>query len=79
MAFSASQTVDTVFGNKRVTLGTYTQASGDTGGDVTTGLSVVEYFDATGATKISDTSGTVTIVTADTAADQTGFWLAIGY
>lgn len=79
MAFSSSQTADTVFGNKRVTIGTYTQESGDTGGAIATGLSTIEYFDATGATKVSNSSGTVTITTADPTEDQTGYWMAVGY
>lgn len=81
MAFTAAQTdgCDTVFGNKRAVMGTYTQGNGDTGGDIVTGLTTVEYFDATGATKVSNSSGTVTITTADPTEAQTGYWMAIGY
>ncbi len=79
MAFASTITDKTVMGNKRVNMGQYTQASGDTGGAIETGLSRVEYFDATGATKVSDASGTVTIITANPGADQTGYWIAIGY
>lgn len=79
MAFSSTQTAYSVFGNKAVQMGTYTQASGDTGGAIVTGLKTIEYFDATGATKVSNSSGTVTITTADPTEAQTGYWMAIGY
>ena len=79
MAFAATITEKTIMGNKRVYMGQYTQASGDTGGAITTGLKRIEYFDATGATKVTNASGVVTIVTADPGAAQTGYWMAIGY
>lgn len=81
MAFTSAQTdgCDTVFGNKRVVMGTYSQASGDTGGAIVTGLSTVENFHATAATVVVNASGTVTITTADPVATVSGFWMAVGY
>ena len=71
----------TVFGNKRVHFGTFSQASGDTGGDVVTGLSRdVECFLITGEMiDYTKSGGTVAVTMKDPGADQTGFWLAIGY
>lgn len=79
MAFASTIREETVMGNLRVQMGTYSQASGDTGGAIKTGLTDVYHFQATGATKATNAAGTVTIVTADPAADVTGFWLAMGY
>jgi hypothetical protein len=78
MAFTSSATAQAVFGNKRVVIGEYSQASGDTGGAIATGLGDISYFDATGATKVTTSSGTATIVTANPGATVTGFWIAIG-
>ena len=71
---------NTVMGNKRVAFGTYTQADGDTGGDIVTGLGDISYFNAFLATAVdTDTAaGTATITTADPGDDITGFWMAIG-
>lgn len=78
MAFAKTETHCTVFGDKRVKMGGYTQASGDTGGAIATGLNNVIYFEATAATVVSNSSGTVTITTADPGTDAVGFWIAIG-
>jgi hypothetical protein len=78
MAFSSTTTSQAVFGNKRVVIGEYAQGNGDTGGAIATGLGDISYFDATGATKITTSGGTATIVTADPTAAVTGFWMAIG-
>lgn len=87
MAFSYTKDDDTVFGNKRVTMGTFTNAGGDTGGDVYTGLQRIEKFfmTHTGSAVAADSpvanetfpcSDPVTIVTTDGADGQ---WMAIGY
>jgi len=78
MAFARTVSSKTVWGNKRVVLGEFTQGNGDTGGAVDTTLSTVEYFDASYMTNASDSSGTVTITTADPGTSQTGWWIAIG-
>lgn len=78
MAFAATVKFNTVFGNKRIAVGQYTQASGDTGGAIVTGFSSLDYFSATNETKSTDAAGTVTIVTPNPGADQLGFWMAIG-
>ena len=78
MAFASTVKSNTVFGNKRVVFGQFTQASGDTGGAIATGLSSLAYFDASYMVASSDSSGTVTITTADPLAAQTGYWMAIG-
>ena len=88
MTFSYTVKGRTVYGNKRVSYGTFTNAGGDTGGDIVTGLSYVEFFDIqhTGSAVVDDapvvnetiplSSGTVTIVTTD-GAD--GIWQAEGH
>ena len=78
MAFASTVQFGTVFGNKRIVVGQFTQASGDTGGAIATGLSLLAYFEASYATASSDSSGTVTITTANPGAAQTGYWMAIG-
>lgn len=89
MAFAAAITEQTVFGNKVVKYGTYTSTGGDTGGDITTYLSQVDFFDLQpgGASVIANnpvvnetlplrnSTGSVTIVTT---ANETGYWFAIG-
>lgn len=87
MAFTYTISRRTITGNVRTVYGTYTNAGGDTGGDIPTGLSRVETFQitqtgaavTTGAPVVNETfplsSGDVTIVT-DAGAD--GTWLAIG-
>jgi len=78
MTFAATRTADSNMGDKRVCYGTYTQNNADTGGAITTGLSVCEYIGATGMTKVTISGGTATIVTADPGGDQTGYWFAFG-
>ena len=87
MAFSSTIKGKTVFGNKRVHWGTWTNGSGDTGGDISTGLKRVDMLvltvkastSAATAPVINETfplaSGSVTIVCED---NQDGYWLAIG-
>ena len=88
MAFSYTVERRTVIGNLRLVAGTYTNASGDTGGDINTGLVRVEHFQLqpkgtailASAPVVNETlpmsGGTVTIVTND---DEDGTWCAIGY
>ena len=90
MAFSSlinNNGVANLAGVKKVVTGTFTQASGDTGGDVVTGLRRVEFFSAqpTGTAVIANQivvnetfpaeTGNITIVTN---AGNTGNWLAYG-
>ena len=79
MAFAATQTGQSVFGNLKVHYGTYTQAGGDDGGDIQTGLGQVDSFQATAATKQVTDKGKVTITTADPGEEVTGYWMAYGY
>jgi hypothetical protein len=85
-----SYTVDRrgVKGNIKYAYGTYTNAGGDTGGDIYTGLNRVDYFElipnsatviATGCV-VNETlpalaQENVTIKTAD---DEDGYWYAEG-
>ena len=78
MSFAATKTDETIFGDKRVAFGAFTQVSGDTGGAIATGLASLAYFHASYMTAHSDSSGTVTITTADPLGEQSGFWFAIG-
>jgi hypothetical protein len=88
MAFAAVVKQTTVFGNKRIVMGTYTNSS-STGGDITTGLSLVEAIflqpvDSSviaNAAVINETlplandGGVVTIVTTN---NENGIWMAYG-
>ena len=72
----------TVFGDLRVAMGTYTNASGSTGGAIVTGLNEVLFFStnymisqATTVNKITISGGTVTMTTV---SDEDGQWIAIG-
>lgn len=88
MAFASAISGRTVFGNKRVTWGTYTNGGGETGGDVNTGLHVCEFMKLQPkgsaiiitASVVDETfpvaGKAVTIVTAD---GEDGYWLAFGY
>ena len=85
--FASAVTMKTVFGDKRVTMGTYTASGGSTGGDITTGLTRVEAFfaSATGSSIVADAptanetfpmvTGAVTLICT---ANTTGMWMAIG-
>lgn len=86
-AFVSAVTGRSVFGNKMFVWGTYAASGGSTGGDVTTGLSTIDMFNAQagGAAVVADSptlnetlpkasDGATIIVTADT----TGFWSAFG-
>ena len=84
MAFTTTTSSNTVFGNKRIVFGTFTNDTGSVGGEVATGLTTVDFFMAVSsagpsATQVNETlplaSGTVTIVNTP---DDTGFWMAIG-
>ena len=80
MAYAQGSAVNkTIMGNKRVHYGKFSQANTDTGGDVATGLRVVEYFEMTGLVTTSVSGGTVTATTLDPGAAQAGYWKAIGY
>lgn len=81
MAFTYTKDAPTVFGNKRIYTGTFSQASGDTGGDIVTGCSSIQNFQATGGggvTKASISGQTVTLTTTDPVATVTGYWMCIG-
>lgn len=87
MAFTSAVSGSTVFGNKRVTFGTYTNTGGSTGGDINAGMVTVQsmYLTAGGAAVVADAptlNETLPIagsaVTIIATADTTGFWLAIG-
>jgi len=87
MAFSYTLDGRTIFGDKWVAWGTFSNGDTDTGGDIDTGLSVVEamFLQETGSAVVSNASvcnetfpvsgGVVTIVT-DAGVD--GLWFAIG-
>jgi len=72
----------TVFGDLRVVMGTYTNASGSTGGAIVTGLNEVFYFNSDCETSqaatvnlVAISGGTVTLTVVD---DEDGKWIAIG-
>ena len=86
MAFSATKTGESVFGNKRVTYGTW-DGGGDTGGDINTGLRIVDFMTLTaaGALIVADAptinetfpvaGDAVTIIVT---SDTDGYWIAYG-
>lgn len=88
MAFANAITGYGKSGDKRVVYGTYTNGSGDTGGDINTGLTVCEFITFThkGSTvsaspvTVNETlpcpGSAVTIVTDD---GVDGYWKAEGY
>jgi hypothetical protein len=93
LAFTSTITETVVMGNKRMSYGTFTNTSGDTGGEVDTGLSKVDimFTQTTGAVvpaqsssinetlPLHNTSATSTVsVTLVTVADNVGFWVAYG-
>lgn len=81
MAFTYTKDAPTIFGNKRIFTGTFSQISGDTGGAIVTGCSNIQNFQACGGggvTKVSISGQTATIVTTDPAAAATGYWMCIG-
>lgn len=88
MAFSYTvKKRDDSVGTFKVVTGTYTNESGDTGGDIKTGLHRVYHIDLqpTGSSVVATqgavnetmplAGGTVTVVTAD---DEDGTWIAFG-
>lgn len=86
MAFSASKTGDSVWGNKRITYGTYT-GGGTTGGDINTGLHICEgiFLTPKGSSIVADAptvnetlpvaGSAVTIIVTN---NTDGYWWAIG-
>jgi len=84
MAISIVKSGETVFGNKRVTWGTYDVSGTATTGDITTGLHNCEccMLTAGQATIVADaptisaiSGGTVSIIVTQ---DTNGYWLAFG-
>jgi hypothetical protein len=87
MAFDSAVSVKTVFGNKRIHMGTY-DCSSVGGGNIDTGLRQCEHVQLTQqGSAVTSTApavnatlpaagSSITIVTASSAA---GFWMAIGY
>lgn len=88
MAFTFNIQGRSVFGDKKVVYGTFSNTAGSTGGDINTGLNSCENITLqhTGATVVASapvvnetvpvTGGAVTIVTV---ADTSGTFTAIGY
>jgi hypothetical protein len=86
MAFSATKTGESVFGNFRVTYGTWT-GGGDAGGNIDTGLRLVNFMSLTaaGALIVADAptinetfpvAGTAVTIIITNNTD--GYWLAYG-
>lgn len=79
MAFTNTNELDTIMGNKRIKGGTVAQGKGNKGGTIVTGLSVVDNFQCTiPCVNVSEKGGLVTITTADPQKAQAGYWMAIG-
>jgi hypothetical protein len=90
MAFASSVTNKVVVGNRKMTYGTFTNASTDNGGTIATGLETVDFFDCCisshigslmlKVTKNYDIDGAAApgSVAIQTAYDADGDWFAIG-
>lgn len=86
MAFSFTKEDEWVAGDLRLSTGTFTNGSGDTGGDIYTGLQKVYGFfmqhknDAVIATfpVVNETFPKADPITVVTADDGDGYWLAFG-
>ena len=88
MAFAYAITGQTIFGNKRIVYGTFTNGGAGTGGDIATGLTSCEaiFLQLKGAAVdanapvVNETlpvvGGAITIVTT---ADADGTFMAFGY
>ena len=85
MAIAVTSTEQSVFGNKKIVMIAGTFASGDTTGDVVTGLNHVDFSVAQyeSSAKIINTSdgetGTITVATQDPTATKVWTLFAIGY
>ena len=84
MAASGTYTVTADFsaGDVRIVLGTFTNASGSTGGVIATGMKEVFYFSSNCMTSESATVNLSAIsggaVTMTVVSDEDGQWMAIG-
>ena len=87
MAFTFTKTGDSVAGDIRITMGTFTSAGGSTGGDIYTGLQKADGMvmshkgSAIVATfpVINETFPKADPITVVTAANGAGYWLAWGH
>ena len=87
MTFASSVIKQTVWGNKRVHQGTFTNAGGDTGGNIDTKLNLCEFIvlQVNSAAVVANAPVTnetfpivgsaITIITGD---NEDGTWLAFG-
>lgn len=88
MSFTSSQKYQTVFGNKKVCWGTYTNSTGgDTGGSITTSLDQIDMVQlaASGSSIVADAptlNGTLPLASSSftiiTTANTNGYWIAFG-
>lgn len=87
MAFASAKLGENVVGNQRMVWGTYTNAGGDTGGDINTGLHSVHNMILqprgtavnANAPVINETlpcAGSAVTIVTDDGAD--GYWTAFG-
>lgn len=81
MAFAYTAEVGDASG-KGITVGTYTNTGGSTGGAIDTGLNTVLYFNSNNNTQsittnqVAISGGTVTLTTV---ANEDGQWIAYGF
>ena len=86
MAFSFTKTFECPVGAHRMTGGTFTNAGGTSGGDISTGLQKVDQLwlqqkaaaVVADAPAVSETFPVVDPVTIVTTANACGYWFAIG-
>ncbi len=87
-ASTITRVIPNIVGDRKITHGTYTNGSGDTGGNINTGLKVCEFIQLqpTGSSVIASNpvinetlpidGSAITIVTTD---NEDGIWMAYGY
>lgn len=90
MAFTSTITEESVFGNKRITWGTWDNGGGVTSGNIDTGLQICEFITlqpkGTGAirveTGVDETlpcDGSAVTINLGASQDVDGYWWAFGY
>lgn len=84
MAIAIVSTKKTIFGNKKIVMIEGTFASGDTTGEIASGLvavdfAVAQYVDAAKIINVSAAAGTLTLATQDPGATKTFQLMVVGH
>ena len=79
MTVARGSNVEVEAQNKKVRIGNFTAASGDTSGSIATGLTAVDFFFMNGISGWTASGGTVTVSLHDPGATVAGSWIAFGH